>query len=156
MKKIIIILLLLVSITSYGQLKKTKKTSDDSVTYISNKSNFDKSPFSKLLLKKEKTKHSFIMEVNSINLSKYYNKRVSKIIGVDEYKLNTALAFSGKDDPKKRYYYPINTDKFNMSSYSKSIKSNSDRVLLLKIYVTIYRTSSTPIVVIDCVKISKE
>jgi len=147
-KNIISILFFISILISHGQNKKKPIT-------ISNSENFELSPFANVILKENITEYNLILNINNINWSKYHNKRDALILGVDEYKLNTALSFTKEKKSKEHYYYPISNN-FDPKSFPKEINSILTKDVKLKFYTKIYKTKTTPIIVIDSVRLHKE
>tara|TARA_B110000091_G_C13635832_1_gene399099 strand:+ start:316 stop:765 length:450 start_codon:yes stop_codon:yes gene_type:complete len=135
--------------------KGCKQTNKNEEIYISNSENFELSPFTNIILKENITEYNLILNINNINWSKYHNKRDALILGVDEYKLNTALSFTKEKKSKEHYYYPISND-FDPKSFPKEINSILTKDVKLKFYTKIYKTKTTPIIVIDSVRLHKE
>jgi len=144
MRKVIIYIFFLTqTLISFGQTQNNNKI------LITNNQNFELSPFANVILNKKITKYNFVMRVN-IGWGKYYSKRDAEIFGVEEYKLNTALDFTKIGEDSIVYYYPISNN-FKYSKKSQQLKLGKD--MKLKFFTKIYKTESTPVVIIECIKL---
>lgn len=153
MKKVVIFVFFLVIIKSFGQINKTNYITNKT-NYITNKKNFEKSLFSKLKLTKETTIFSFDTLVFNFGLNKFddVNQRISKITGLTDSCLTSALSFSLDNNSMDVYYLPINDKKFNYDYFREYIQRKT-RPIQVKIFTTIYRTDSTPVILIDKIEL---
>lgn len=150
MKKVVLIFLVLTKFYCQGQ------TDDKSVIYISNKKNFEISFFSKLKLDKEKTKYSFVAELDDIGKYQDYSNLVPIVTNTQSKHYTTAFSFIIDGDKSIIYRYPIYSKKFNYKYYNKNIHPPSSiNLAKVKIYTSIYKTDSIPVIVIDKIKLIK-
>lgn len=148
MKRLIIILIVLVSSTLSGQTKEKKELR------ISNFENFDLSIFNLDNSNKKRSKKTVSINVLGIGMEKYEGEKESRISGILERELNTALSFYlEKQGEIHKYYFPININKFNHKYYSEKIFRYQSDPLKLNFYITIYQKGNEKIAIIDCVKL---
>ena len=65
------------------------------------------------------------------------------------------MSFTKEKKSKEHYYYPINTNN-NPKAFPKEINSPSFKNVKLTFFTKIYKTDSTPIIVIDSVQLYKK
>lgn len=150
MKRTSIIIFLLSTFYCHGQID------FKSATYITNKRNFEISFFSKLILDNEKTKHSFIAEIVDIGKYQDYTNLVPIVTNTQSKYYTTAFGFIIDGNESIVYRYPVYSKKFNYKYYYRNIHPPSSIDLTkVRIYTSIYKTDSIPVIVIDKIKLIK-
>jgi len=145
MKKIIIFSFIMAFSFSYGQ-------ENDSPIFISNNRHFDSSVFLKMgELEKQVTKYSLVVEMEDFGKIDFSSKIEAKLVGLPGEHSGTGIYFYVKNKPCKRYAYPV-SEQFMNNDFSK-IYSQLHKAERLKLYVSIYKTDSSPIVIIGRIKV---
>jgi len=137
MKRCILILFLIITWVGYGQKNQT--------VLISNGQNYDKSIFADVELKEMKTIYSMEVEGFGLNRYDFINAKEKELSNADKKWGWTALSFSLEDDTGKitEYYFPVSRE------VMRNGLENINNVKKAKLDFVIYKTDSTPIVIID-------
>lgn len=139
MKKHIFILFLIVSWTGYGQ--------QDQTVLISNNQNFDKSIFADIDLKENETSYSLKVNIKDFGRYDFRSKSESKHAGAMKMDNWSGIYFNLEENSSVMYIYPIHK-KFLKNKLS-NIYDELIRSKKAKLNFTIYKTDSTPIIVIN-------
>jgi len=147
MRYLLIIPFILLTLNSFSQVD------FKSTIFIENKRNFDISFFSKLKFEKDVTKYSFIAKIVDFGKYQDYSDLVPQITSTKSEYYTTAFSFIINENKDTIYRYPINDKKFNNKYFYKYIYPVLITNPKVKINITIYKTDSIPVIVIDCIKL---